>query len=44
MNILKELNEIENKTIIIVTHDPSMARGNIIRLRDGRIDLDEPYS
>lgn len=42
MKILKELNEKENKTIIIVTHDLSMASGKIIRLRDGRID--ESYS
>jgi putative ABC transport system ATP-binding protein len=40
MNILKDLNEEENKTIIIVTHDPNIASycSRIINLKDGFIE------
>ena len=37
MKILKELNGKENKTIIIVTHNISMAYGRMIKIEDGRI-------
>ncbi|MDY6984996.1 MAG: ABC transporter ATP-binding protein [Candidatus Thermoplasmatota archaeon] len=42
MDLLKELNRGEDKTIIIVTHNASMAYGRIVRIEDGRIN--EPCS
>jgi len=42
MTILKKLNS-EGKTLIVVTHDPEIAKwaDRTIRLRDGRIITDE---
>jgi putative ABC transport system ATP-binding protein len=39
MRIIKELNEEKGVTVILVTHDPSMAEfaERIVRLRDGRL-------
>ena len=39
MNLLKRLNQEQNKTVIIVTHDESIASGadRIIRIEDGEI-------
>ncbi|NHW89010.1 MAG: ABC transporter ATP-binding protein [Archaeoglobales archaeon] len=39
MGIIKELNEEKGVTVILVTHDPSMAEfaERIVRLRDGRL-------
>jgi len=37
IRMLKELNE-DGKTIILVTHNPSMAYGHVIQMKDGRID------
>jgi putative ABC transport system ATP-binding protein len=43
MNLLDELNVQEKKTIIMVTHDPAIARyaKRIIRIVDGRIAVEE---
>jgi putative ABC transport system ATP-binding protein len=43
MNLLDELNVQKRKTIIMVTHDPAIARyaKRIIRIVDGRIALEE---
>jgi putative ABC transport system ATP-binding protein len=49
MALLRELNERQGTTIIVVTHDPAVARSTkrIITLRDGRIArdvlLESPY-
>jgi ABC-type lipoprotein export system ATPase subunit len=42
MSILKKLNS-EGKTLIVVTHDPEIAKWaeRTIRLRDGRVITDE---
>ncbi len=39
MNLLKKLNQEQNKTVIIVTHDSDIASqcGRIIELSDGKI-------
>ena len=39
MNLLKRLNQEQNKTVIIVTHDESIASGadRIVRIEDGEI-------
>ena len=37
MTLLKELNKKEGKTAVIVTHNPSIAYGRIIRLKDGKM-------
>ena len=39
MELLRELNETRNKTIIMVTHDPNVARyaHRVIQIVDGRI-------
>ncbi len=44
MNVLRELNEKRGTTIIVVTHDPAVARSTkrIITLHDGRIVRDVP--
>jgi putative ABC transport system ATP-binding protein len=43
MNLLEELNQKGNKTIIMVTHDPAIARyaRRVIRIVDGRIATEE---
>jgi len=42
MLLLQDLNRREKVTLLIATHDPSIAQasGRIIRLRDGRIETD----
>jgi putative ABC transport system ATP-binding protein len=44
MVLLQELNERQGTTIIVVTHDPAVARSTkrVITLRDGRIARDVP--
>jgi ABC-type lipoprotein export system ATPase subunit len=44
MTLLQELNESQGTTIIVVTHDPAVARNTnrIITLHDGRIARDMP--
>jgi len=42
MDLLKGLNREEGKTVIIVTHNASMAYGRMIKIEDGMIN--EPYS
>jgi ABC-type lipoprotein export system ATPase subunit len=39
MNILKSLNRDKGMTVVLVTHDPSVAEqaGRVIRVRDGQI-------
>jgi putative ABC transport system ATP-binding protein len=39
MQLLKELNEEKGMTVIVVTHDPEIARyaHRVVRLRDGRV-------
>jgi len=39
MDLLKELNEMHRKTIIMVTHDPNIARyaHRAVRIVDGRV-------
>ena len=43
MSILQELNEVDKKTIILVTHDPTHLRfgDRIIHMRDGKIIKEE---
>ena len=43
MAIIQQLNREQGITVIIVTHDPNIARhtGRIVRLRDGRIVAEE---
>ena len=43
MDLLTELNETENQTIVLVTHDPSIGERTkrIIRMRDGELVSDE---
>ena len=44
--LLRDLNEQEKVTLLIATHDPSIAEksSRIVRLRDGRIESDAPTS
>ncbi|HID64578.1 MAG TPA: ATP-binding cassette domain-containing protein, partial [Anaerolineae bacterium] len=44
MALLQELNERRGTTIIVVTHDPAVARSTkrVVTLRDGRIARDVP--
>jgi putative ABC transport system ATP-binding protein len=44
MALLRELNERQDTTIIVVTHDPAVARSTkrIITLHDGRVARDVP--
>jgi ABC-type lipoprotein export system ATPase subunit len=46
MALLQDLNRREKVTLLIATHDPSIAQasGRIIRLRDGRIEADSKSS
>ncbi len=39
MDYLKNLNQEESKTIVLVTHDPNIAKyaTRVVRIRDGRI-------
>ncbi|MEM2623178.1 MAG: lipoprotein-releasing system ATP-binding protein LolD, partial [Archaeoglobaceae archaeon] len=41
MEIIKRLNEEKNVTVVLVTHDLSLAdyADRIVRIRDGRVDL-----
>jgi putative ABC transport system ATP-binding protein len=43
MDLLRQLNQEEEQTIVLVTHDPSIgaAAGRLLRMRDGRFDGDE---
>jgi putative ABC transport system ATP-binding protein len=40
--MLVNLNRVENKTLLVVTHDPSIAEmaDEIITIKDGRIERD----
>jgi predicted ABC-type transport system involved in lysophospholipase L1 biosynthesis ATPase subunit len=42
--LLQDLNARERVTLVIATHDPSIARqsSRVVRLRDGRIENDAP--
>jgi putative ABC transport system ATP-binding protein len=44
MDLLRQLNETDGQTIVLVTHDPSIAAAanRLIRMRDGRLVSDEP--
>lgn len=46
MDIFQKLNRDRNLTVIIVTHEPDVARyaGRIVQVRDGRISSDEPVT
>jgi putative ABC transport system ATP-binding protein len=46
MQVLQELNESENLTIILVTHEQDIAEYSkrVITFRDGRIVKDEPVA
>jgi putative ABC transport system ATP-binding protein len=39
LGLLRELNEVEGQTLVLVTHDPAAAAiaGRVIFLRDGRV-------
>jgi putative ABC transport system ATP-binding protein len=39
LDLMRELNEAEGQTIVVVTHDPNAAAiaGRVIFLRDGRV-------
>ncbi len=40
MSIIKEQNEERGVTVILVTHDPALAKyGRVIRIRDGKIEV-----
>ncbi len=40
MSIIKEQNEERGVTVVLVTHDPALAKyGRVIRIRDGRIEV-----
>jgi putative ABC transport system ATP-binding protein len=43
MDLLRQLNQEEEQTIVLVTHDPAIgaAAGRLLRMRDGRFDGDE---
>jgi putative ABC transport system ATP-binding protein len=43
MALLRQLNEEEQQTIVLVTHDPTIgaAAGRVLRMRDGRFVADE---
>jgi putative ABC transport system ATP-binding protein len=46
MDIFQQLNRERNLTVIVVTHEPDVARyaGRIVHVRDGRISSDEPVA
>jgi putative ABC transport system ATP-binding protein len=43
MDLLRQLNQDEGQTIVLVTHDPQIgaSAGRVIRMRDGRLERDE---
>jgi putative ABC transport system ATP-binding protein len=43
MDLLRQLNEEQGQTIVLVTHDPTIgaAARRLVRMRDGRLDADE---
>jgi putative ABC transport system ATP-binding protein len=43
MQLLRQLNEEEQQTIVLVTHDSGIgeAAGRVVRMRDGRLESDE---
>ena len=43
MELLRQLNEEEEQTIVLVTHDSGIgaAAGRVVRMRDGRLESDE---
>jgi putative ABC transport system ATP-binding protein len=43
MNLLRQLNEEQGQTIVLVTHDPTIgaAAQRLIRMRDGRLETDQ---
>lgn len=45
MELLRELNEADQQTIVLVTHDPGIgaAAGRVVRMRDGRLESDERH-
>ena len=46
MALLRQLNDEEQQTIVLVTHDAGIgaAAGRIVRMRDGRLESDERVS
>ena len=46
MGIFQRLNQEKGLTVIVVTHEPDVARyaERIVHFRDGRISLDEPVT
>jgi putative ABC transport system ATP-binding protein len=46
MTIFRELSDVRGITLVLVTHEPDIARyaKRMVRFRDGRILSDEPVS
>ena len=44
LDLLREVNEVEGQTVVIVTHDPAAAAiaGRVVLLRDGRVAGESP--
>ncbi len=46
MHLIRELNEVNKQTFLLVTHDPRVAAvcRRLVRMKDGEIVSDEPVA